>query len=273
MIVAFVSKKGGVGKTTSAVNVAAVLARLGHRTLLVDLDSQASASLSLGVARADLAPSAYDLLFAKRPAAEIVRRTATPNLDLVTASVDLVAADLDLAPLRDRELVLGRQLAPLRAAYEWILLDCPPALSVVPLSALAAADGCVVPVVPQPLAWEGVDLLLAAVSRLRERFGAGPRLLGLLLTMADSRTRLARETTRLLRERFGDRLFTAAVPVCTRLAEAPAWGRPLVEAEPESRAALAYAAAARELIDRSASGETGPASKIGVLGTDPARHG
>lgn len=252
MIVAFVSKKGGVGKTTSAVNVATALARLGHRTLLVDLDSQASASLSLGVARADLAPSAHDLLLGKRPAGEIVRRTAIPNLDLVTASVDLVAADLDLAPLRDRELVLGRKLAPLRAGYEWILLDCPPALSVVPLNALAAADGYVVPVVPQILAYEGVELLLAAVDRLRYRFGIRLRLFGLLLTLVDGRTRLAKQTVRMLRERFGDRLFDAEVPLSTRLAEAPAWGRPLVESEPECPAALAYVAVARELLARAA---------------------
>lgn len=255
MIVSFVSKKGGVGKTTSSVSVAAALAFLGHRTLLVDLDSQASASLSFGVAREDLAPSAYDLLFGKLPPAAVIRPTGHPRLDLVTASVDLVSADVDLAPLRDRELALRRRVEPLREAYDWILFDCPPTLSVVPLNALAASDGFVVPVPPQPLATDGIELLLEAAERLRVRFGFGPRLFGLLPTIVDYRTRLARSTVAWMRERYGDRVFAAEVGINVRLAELPGVGRDIFDLDPAARGARAYLAVATELIQR-ARGET-----------------
>ena len=250
MIVSFVSKKGGVGKTTSSVSVAAALAFLGHRTLLVDLDSQASASLSFGIARQDLAPSAFDLLFGRLPAAAVVRQTPHPRLDLVTASVDLVSADVELAPLRDRELALRRRLEPLREAYDWILFDCPPTLSVVPLNALAASDGFVVPVPPQPLATDGIELLLEAAERLRVRFGFGPRLFGLLPTMVDYRTRLARTTVAWLRERYGDQVFASEVSTNIRLAELPGTGRDIFDLDPAARGARAYLTVATELVAR-----------------------
>ncbi|QQR75898.1 MAG: ParA family protein [Holophagales bacterium] len=271
MIVSFVSKKGGVGKTTSSVSVAAALAFLGHRTLLVDLDSQASASLSFGVSREDLAPSAYDLLFGKLPAAAVVRQTPHPRLDLITASVDLVSADVELAPLRDRELALRRRMEPLRDAYDWILFDCPPTLSVVPLGALAASDGFVVPVPPQPLATDGIELLLEAAERLRVRFGFGPRLFGLLPTMVDYRTRLARSTVAWMRERYGDRVFAAEVNVNVRLAELPGAGRDIFDLDPAARGARAYLAVATELVQRARGESPLPPSPASAAPDESAR--
>lgn len=250
MIVSFISKKGGVGKTTSAVHVAAALAADGHRTLLVDLDSQASASLFLGVARSALAPSVADLMAGRCAAPAATRATGVAGLDLMTASADLVSVDVDYAARRDRELLLGRALAPLRERYEWIVLDSPPALTVLPVNALAASDFFVVPVVPQFLAFDGLDLLIATVRRLRERHGLKTRCLGFLLTMVDRRTRMARENIAALRARFGERIFAAEVPLNVRLAEAPARGRTVFDHAAEATGAIAYRLVAQELVAR-----------------------
>lgn len=250
MIIAIISRKGGVGKTTSVVSLAAALSSAGDRTLVVDLDSQASASLSLGVERADLAPSASELLMGKLPAEQIVRQTMMPGLDLITASVDLASADVDMAQLRHREAYLRVRLEPLREQYQWILLDCPGSLSVVSQNALVASDAFLVPVLPHYLSVEGLDLLLACAERLRWRYGRPQRHLGLLLTMVDQRTKAAREHTQKLRDRYGDLVFTAEVPFNIKLAEAPQGGQTIFAFHPVATGAAAYRQAADELVER-----------------------
>ncbi len=251
MIVAIVGRKGGIGKTTTAVHLAGALALAGRRVLLVDLDPQASASRSLGVARHELAPSIHDVLFRELPAEGAVRATGSAGLDLITASADLTNADLDLATARNREERLRRAMAPLAERYDWIFYDSPPALSTLTMSAMVAADGFVIPSTAQPLAFDGIDVVLELAERLRRRFGRPARFLGLLLTMVDRRNRATFRHMAELRMRYGRNVFDVEIPINVRLAEAPAAGAPVFETAPRATGAHAYRLAAVELVERS----------------------
>lgn len=250
MILAFLSKKGGVGKTTSAVSLSAALARMGFRVLLGDLDSQASASLSVGLERADLGRSMSDVLLGDLPAEAAIHVTSTPRLEIIPASADLISADMELGSLRNKELRLATRLAPIAERYDFILLDCPPSLTLLPINALVAAQGIVVPVSPQYLAWAGLENLLDAAARISARAGARTRLLGLLLTMVDYRLKAAQENVEALRERYGSKVFNVEIRTNVRLAEAPGAGRPIFEYAPEATGAKAYALLAEELLYR-----------------------
>ena len=247
-----ISRKGGVGKTTSSVNLSAALARRGKRVLLVDLDSQASASMSLGVAREALAPSSADLLLRRLPAGEAVRPTATPGLDLITASVDLMSAEADLGTFRNRDGRLRAALAPLAGAYDFIFLDCPSSLSLLPVNAVIASDAFVVPAMPQFLAVAGVQNVIAAAQRLAWDAGVRSRPLGVLLTMVDYRTRATRETVDQIRRELGSLVFAIEIRINTRLAEAPRAGQTIFEFEPTATGAAAYQLLAEELLLRCA---------------------
>jgi chromosome partitioning protein len=250
MITAILSRKGGVGKTTTAVNLGAALAALGRRTLLVDLDAQASASLSLGVARGDLAPSSADVLLSGLPARDAVRRTTVAGLDLITASVDLARIDADLGVLRRRERRLQASLEPIRDAYDVILLDCPSALSLVPTNALVAADNYIVPAVPQFLSTAGVKNLIAAADRLAWDAAHRIQPLGILLTMVDYRTRATRTNVDQIRAEYGSLVFAIEIRVNTRLAEAPGSGQTIFQYDPAASGANAYRLLAEEFLLR-----------------------
>ncbi|MEO7793923.1 MAG: ParA family protein [Thermoanaerobaculia bacterium] len=250
MIVAVISRKGGVGKTTSVVSLAGALARLGKKVLVVDLDSQASASVSLGVARGDLAPSIYDVLFRKVPVAQAIRKTLTAGIDLLTASADLMHADVELAQVRNREARLRDVLAPVTAGYDWILLDCPPSFNTVAQSALVACDGYIIPAVPHFLAFDGIQPLLEAADRLAGRYGKAVGFLGVLLTLVDNRTKSARAQASALREKLGEKVFDCEIPVNVKLAEAPESGQTIFHWFPQAAGAHAYRLAAVELLHR-----------------------
>jgi chromosome partitioning protein len=250
MIVAVISRKGGVGKTTSVVSLAGALARLGKKVLVVDLDSQASASVSLGVARGDLAPSIHDVLFRGVKAAAAIRSTLTEKVDLLTASADLMHADVELAPLRNRETRLREVLQPVVSDYDWMLLDCPPSFNTLAQSALIASDRFIVPAVPHFLAFDGIQPLLEAAQRLAGRYGRASGFLGVLLTMVDNRTKSARTQATLLREKLGDQVFDCEIPVNVRLAEAPESGQTIFHWFPQAAGAHAYRLAAVELLHR-----------------------
>ena len=254
MIVALVSKKGGVGKTTSTVNLAAALASRGRRVLVVDLDSQGSATLSLGLSRGQAARSAADLLLGGVSAADCVQATSTPNLDLIPASADLIHADFELGSLRTKERRLRDRLGDLPAAYDFVFIDCSPGLTLLPINALVAADRFIVPAVPQYLAWEGIPNLLAAVDRIAGRVGARPELAGILLTMVDYRLKSTRDTADALRAQFGAKVFAVEIRVNVRLAEAPSKGQPIFAYDPSATGAQAYGLLAEELLLRT-SGE------------------
>ena len=250
MIIALISRKGGVGKTTTAVNLSAALARSGKRVLLIDLDSQASASLSLGVDRGALAPSVADVLAGSVAVEQTVRETAIAGLHLITASVDLVHADAELARSRGREGRLRAALAPIAGAYDFIFLDCPPSLSLLPVNAVVASDAFLTPVVPQFLAASGIPNLLAAAQRVAWDAGGRTRPLGVLLTMVDYRTRATRETIDLIRGELGSLVFAIEIRVNTRLAEAPRAGQTIFQFDPSATGATAYQLLAEELLLR-----------------------
>lgn len=250
MITAVTSRKGGVSKTTTAVSLAAALAGIGKRVLLVDLDSQASASLSLGVPRSALFPCLADILLGSRPAADTIRSTATLGLDLITASTDLQSFDREMDGQPQRESCLKNALEPIRERYDFILLDCPPHHSLLSLNGLVAADNFVVPIVPHYLATTSLEPLLWAAERLPAAYGVRPRLLGIVLTQVDYRTKVAREHAARIRERFGDSVFAIEIRTNVRLAEAPEAGQTIFEYAPNSTGAKAYRLLAAEMLIR-----------------------
>ena len=250
MITALVSRKGGVGKTTTAVNLGAALAHQGKRVLLVDLDPQSSASLSLGVPRDQLSPSSADVLLGNLPAWEAVRPTGTDGLMLMTATTDLQRSDAELSVFSKKETRLKSALSPLKDRYDHILLDCPSSLSLLPVNALVASNAFIVPASPQYLAIAGVTNLIASADRLAWTAGARTIPLGILLTMVDYRTKLTRRTVDRIRAEHGPLVFALEIRVNIRLAEAPEAGQTIFEYDPCATGAEAYRLLADEYLLR-----------------------
>lgn len=250
MITAILSRKGGVGKTTTSVNLAAALAGQGFKVLLMDLDSQASTSLSLGVQRWSLAPSSADVLLNSYPITEAIRATRVTGLYLITASTDLTSLDRELGRLPRRESVLQEELEEVADSFDFVLIDCPAFPSLAPVNALMASDCYIVPAVPHYLATEGVRNVCASADRLCQRLGSPTRLLGVVLTMVDYRTRACRDNVRQIRDEFGERVFAVEIRTNIRLAEAPAQGQTIFEFDPSSPGAEAHRLLAEEFILR-----------------------
>ncbi len=250
MITAVICKKGGVGKTTTAVNMAAAIAGIGKRVLLVDLDSQASASLSLGVRREYLVPSLADVLLQARPIQDTIRSTRSLGLDLITGSTDLQTFGQAVGWETNKETRLQTALAPVVDRYDLIVIDCAPNLSLLSVNALLAADNFLVPSTPHYLSIAGLEPLLEAAKRLDQRFGSRPRLLGVVLTQVDYRTRAARENVAKIRQRLGDKVLAVEIRTNVRLAEAPELGQTIFEYDPRSPGAKAYRLLAAEVLMR-----------------------
>jgi chromosome partitioning protein len=247
-VYAVANQKGGVGKTTTAVNVGACLAEAGERVLLVDLDPQANASSGLGV-RAN-GKSTHDLLDGA-PLSSLAHGTSFPNLDLIPAKSDLAAAAVELATRSGGERYLADALDDGLAEYSFVFLDCPPSFGPLTVNALAAATRAIVPVQAEYYALEGLSQLLGTINLVKARLNPALAVAGVLLTMADARTRLAADVETELRRHFGGLVFTTTVPRSVRLAEAPSHGLPAIAYDRRSAGAQAYWKVAMELVERS----------------------
>ncbi len=246
-IYALANQKGGVGKTTTAVNLAACLAEAGERALVVDLDPQANATSGLGE-RAN-GSSSYDLLDGA-PLRELIQRTRFANLDLVPAKGELAGAAVELAQRGGGETYLSSSLADVRERYGFVFLDCPPSLGPLTVSALAAADRVLVPVQAEYYALEGLAQLVQSIELVRRRLNPALRIGGVLITMADGRTRLSADVADEVRRHFGELVFQTVVPRSVRLAEAPSHGLPVIAYDRRSAGADAYFQVAMELVER-----------------------
>jgi chromosome partitioning protein len=248
-VYAITNQKGGVGKTTTAVNVAACIAEAGYATLLVDIDPQANATLGLGLAK-DLEPSVYDVLSGGAAADEAVVDSGIPNLSVLPSHPDLAGANVELPREPGSEQRLREALAPLRDRYSYILLDCPPSLGPLTVNALVAADRVIVPVQTEYYALEGLAGLLDTLGLIQRELNPRLAVAGMLLTMHDGRTRLARDVEREVREHFPELVFDTVIPRNVRIGEAPSFGRPVIHHDPHSSGAEAYFSLAQEVAAR-----------------------
>ena len=247
--IAFVNQKGGVGKTTTAVSLAAALGRKGDRVLLIDLDAQANATSSSGAAGFD-GPSVYELLMLEAEARDCVVRVEEEKFDLIPATRELSGAEVELAPALAREQRLKTVLEPLLGDYDWVFIDSPPSLGILTVNALTAATSVVIPVQCEYLPMEGVARLMETLALVRSSLNPQLRTLGLVLTMLDRRTRLAREVAADVMTHFPRQTFTTVIPRAVSIAEAPSYGQSIFRYRPGSRAATAYRRLAVELTER-----------------------
>lgn len=248
-VVSLVNQKGGVGKTTTAINLGASLAAAERRVLVVDLDPQANATSGMGFPK-DAERSIYDVLLGGTALADIVRETDLPMLHLAPSSVDLVAAELELSNAEDRAMRLKKALEPIRDRYDYILIDSPPSLGLLTVNGLAAADAVLVPLQCEYFALEGVSQLMRTLEQVREALNPDLEIEGIALTMYDDRINLARQVAQEIRDFFGDKVYKTVVPRNVRLGEAPSFGKPIILYDIRSRGSEAYIQLAQEFIRR-----------------------
>lgn len=253
-VFAIANQKGGVGKTTTAINLAASLAANDFRVLVIDSDPQGNATTGLGIAKDPSRPSLYHVLLGETPAREAIIPTDFEGLHLISADKNLVGANLELIGLEDREFRLRQRIESIREDYRFILLDCPPALDLLTLNALIAADSVLVPIQCEFFALEGISELIDTIDRIRQSFNHPIQIEGILLTMFDDRTNLTRQVAQDLKEFFGDQVFRTVIPRSIRLAEAPSFGKPILAYDPRSRGAESYIQLAKEILDHEQTG-------------------
>lgn len=245
-IVAIANQKGGVGKSTTAINLGAGLAFQGERVLLVDLDPQGNSTSGLGVDRSAIAYSTYDLLVEDVGVEEVVEPTSVRDLFVIPATIELAGAEIELVSMFSRETRLGSALKPVSEDYDFVLVDCPPSLGLLTVNGLAAADEVLIPIQCEYYALEGVSQLMKNIQLVQRNLNPQLEIEGVLLTMFDGRTTLASDVVAQVREHFGDTTYRTVIPRTVRLSEAPSYGEPIEAYDPMSRGAIAYREMARE---------------------------
>ena len=248
-VFAISNQKGGVGKTTTAINLAASLAASEFKVLLIDSDPQGNATTGLGVTKDPDKPSLYHVLLGGTPAKDAIVHTELEGLSIIPADKNLVGANLELVDFSNRESQLRECMAGIREEYRFILIDCPPALDLLTLNALVASDAVVIPIQCEFFALEGISELMDTIDRIRNSFQHSLDVEGILLTMFDDRTNLTRQVAADLREFFGDQVFRTVIPRSIRLAEAPSFGKAILGYDPRSRGAESYIKLAKEILD------------------------
>lgn len=255
-IIAVLNQKGGVGKTTTAINLSAYLAKEGHSVLLVDLDPQGNATSGLGLTKTENERGSYEVLLARAPLHEVVRETAQERLYVMPTDSQLAAAEVELVNVQGREHALRTALAT--ATYDYVIIDCPPALSLLTVNALTASHSLLIPVQAEYYALEGLGQLLNVVHLVRQGLNPNLELLGVVMTMYDSRTSLSEQVTQEVKRHFGNKVFDVVIPRNVRLAEAPSYGKPIFDHDKWSKGARAYKQFGKEV-----RGRTGGVTKKG----------
>lgn len=249
-IIAFSNQKGGVGKTTTAINVAAYLSEFDYKVLLLDFDPQGNATSAYGFDKTNLELSCYDMLLGDCDAKKVISKTMLDNLDIIPCNIDLAAAEVDLVNVANRESVLRHALEQVKEDYDFVFIDCPPSLGLLTLNALVASDEVIIPIQSEFFALEGLSQLMNTIKIVKQRLNASLMINGVILTMYDSRTTISKQITEEINKYFGDKLYTIPVPRNIKLVESPSFGVPVMLHAPKSRGALAYKELAKQFLER-----------------------
>jgi chromosome partitioning protein len=249
-IIAFANQKGGVGKTTSAVNVAASLGVLGKKVLLLDLDPQGNTTSGVGISKKSLRRTVRDILTGDTPAEEVIMSTAFANLSILPANISLAGCEFDLYEAENSEFQMKTLLDPLREQYDYIIIDCPPSLGMLTVNAMAAADGVIIPMQCEFYALEGLSQLMITVSRIKQHYNPSLNITGILVTMHNSRLLLSIQVINELKKHYADKLFETTISRNVKLSEAPGFGMPVYYHDKRSKGAEEYLAVAKELMQR-----------------------
>ncbi len=249
-VIALVNQKGGVGKTTTAVNLSAFLGKKKKKVLLIDIDPQANATSGLGISKAELEDTVYDVLINDVPMSEVIYETSADNVDICPTNINLAGAEIELVSLISREQILKKAIEEIKDNYDYIIIDCPPSLGLLAINALTAADGIIIPIQGEYYALEGLSQLIDTINIIKKKINPDIEILGVVLTMFNMRTQLSKQVREEVEKYFGKAVFNTIIPRNVKLAEAPSFGQAICDYDKNSKGAKAYQALAAEVIKR-----------------------